>query len=162
MKKSDLEYGNVVEVRDGTRFLYQKSKVIEPSMDFISLSDGRHWLSLYYLTDDLKARHSICDACDIMKVYKDYTFKELLWERKETPRLTENEKAILRNIDKCVKYIARNMDDSLFVYDDKPVKTRDHWDCEFHIYYFPFDHLFQFIKWEDEEPYLIENLLKGE
>ena len=25
-----------------------------------------------------------------------------------------------------------------------------------------FDHLFQFIKWEDEEPYFIEDLLKGE
>ena len=25
-----------------------------------------------------------------------------------------------------------------------------------------FNHLFQFIKWEDEEPYNIEDLLKGE
>ena len=171
MKKSDLEYGNVVEIRDGTRFLYQKSKVIEPSMDFISLSDGRNWLSLYYLTDDLKARHRICDECDIIKIYKDYTCKELLWERKEKeeskPKLTKDEKAILRNLPKEYKYIARQKYGELVVYQCKPYKanTRDYWECyeismrEFLSLY---SHLFQFIKWEDEEPYLIEDLLKGE
>ena len=161
MKKSDLEYGNIVEVRDGTRFLYQKSKVIEPSIDFISLSDGRHWLSLYYLTDDLKARHRICDACDIMKVYKDYTCKELLWERKEIPQLTEDEKIILKNIPKKYKYIARDKSGLIFLCSKKPSKCDYSW-IGYNDIAFPFDHLFQFIKWEDEEPYSIEDLLKGE
>ena len=167
MKKSDLEYGNVVEVRDGTRFLYQKSKVIEPSMDLISLSNGRDWLSLYYLTDELEARHRIWDACDIMKVYKDYTCKELLWERKEKVKLTEDEKVILRNLPKEYKYIARQKYGELVVYQNKPYKanTRGYWECyeismrEFLSLY---NHLFRFIEWEDEEPYLIEDLLKGE
>ena len=161
MKKSDLEYGNVVEVRDGTRFLYQKSKVIEPSMDFISLIDGRHWLSLYYLTDDLKARHRICDACDIMKVYKDYTCTELLWERKDEPKLTEDEKVILRNLPKEYKWIARDLSGIVYRFIERPEKGQAIWHgCGQPI--IPFYHLFNFIKWEDEEPYSIEELLKGE
>ena len=169
MKKSDLEYGNVVEVRDGTRFLYQKSKVIEPSMDFISLSDGRYWLSLYYLTDDLKARHRICDECDIMKVYKDYTCKELLWERKEKEKvkLTEDEKVILRNLPKEYKYIARQKYGELAVYQSKPYKDNicgywEYYENSMRKFLSLYNHLFQFIKWEDEESYLIEDLLKGE
>ena len=161
MKKSDLKYGNIVEVRDGTRFLYQKSKVIEPSMDFISLSDGRHWLSLYYLTDDLKARHRICDACDIMKVYKDYTCIELLWEREKEPKLTEDEKVILRNVPKEYKWFARDINDCLYIYENKPEKGISIWEAS-GLPMTTFDHLFRFIEWEDEEPYSIEDLLKGE
>ena len=162
MKKSDLKYGNVVEVRDGTRFLYQKSKVIEPSMDFISLSDGRHWLSLYYLTDDLKARHRICDACDIMKVYKDYTCTELLWEREKEPKLTEDEKVILMNLPKEYRWIVRDSNGIVYAFIDKPHKSGLGWSSNFFGVLVLFEYLFQFIKWEDEEPYLIEDLLKGE
>ena len=161
MKKSDLKYGNVVEVRDGTRFLYQKSKVIEPSMDFISLSNGRDWLSLYYLTDDLEARHRICDACDIMKVYKDYTCIELLWEREKEPKLTEDEKVILRNLPKEYKWIARDLSGLVYIFIERPEKGQAIWyGCRQPM--IPFYHLFNFIQWEDEEPYSIEDLLKGE
>ena len=160
MKKSDLKYGNVVELRNGDNLLLCRWWTMNGG-ELIDLSGNGYTISCTYYCEDLTNINGF-ENLDIMKVYKDYTCKELLWERKEEPKLTEDEKVILKNIDKCVKYIARNMDGSLFVYDDKPVKTRDYWDCEFHIYYFPFDHLFQFIKWEDEEPYLIENLLKGE
>ena len=152
MEKSNLDYRNVVELRNGNKYLFYNE-------DFICLTDYG-CLPLESYRKDLTDIDGDVEF-DIIKVYKDYTLTELLWERKEKPKLTEDEKVILRNIDKCVKYIARNMDGSLFVYDDKPVKTRDHWDCEFHIYYFPFDHLFRLIEWEDEEPYSIEELLKN-
>ena len=157
MKKSDLKYGNVVETRNGD--FYVLVNAYNESI-LIALTSKYHFNFDAYYTD---LTHKCgFETMDIVKVYKDYTCKELLWERKEKPKLTEDEKAILSNIDKCVKYIARNMDGSLLVYEDKPVKAREHWDCEFQVYYFPFDLLFQFIKWEDEEPYSIEELLKGE
>ena len=157
MKKSDLKYGNVVETRNGD--FYVLVNAYNESI-LIALTSKYHFNFDAYYTD--LTNKCGFETMDIVKVYKDYTCKELLWERKEKPKLTEDEKAILSNIDKCVKYIARNMDGSLLVYEDKPVKAREHWDCEFQVYYFPFDLLFQFIKWEDEEPYSIEELLKGE
>ena len=77
--------------------------------------------------------------------------------------LTEDERVILRNLDKKWEWIARDEDGMLCVYNKiKPHKFVDMWkndvkscDCEI------FAHLFQFIKWGDDEPYNIEELLKG-
>lgn len=77
-------------------------------------------------------------------------------------RLTEDEKAILRNISKKYRYVARDEDGTLFVFTEKPFKLDYYWksgnEDEYSVYLF--NHLFRFIKWEDEEPYLIEDLLK--
>ena len=78
--------------------------------------------------------------------------------------LTEDERVILRNVDKKFKWIARSGRD-LKIYAKKPKKENIGWyivgirnfEC-----LFMFNHLFQFIKWEDDEPYNIEELLKGE
>ena len=78
-------------------------------------------------------------------------------------KLTEDEKVILRNIDNRNKWIARDGDGSLFVYCSKPIKKESSWVSEMFLDWcdiWIFKHLFQFIKWEDEEPYLIEDLLK--
>ena len=157
MKKSDLKYGNVVENRKGIKYLYH----CKNSAQFLNLDyDGFLWIrnfdeNLKYI-DDL-------NKFDIMKVYKDYTCKELLWERKEKPKikLTEDEKAILRNVPQYYKWIARDGNGVVCLYPDKPHKSKTIWENIFGIL-FPFHHLFQFIKWEDEEPYLIEELLGKE
>ena len=77
--------------------------------------------------------------------------------------LTNDEKIILRNIDKDFDYIVREKDDRLYLCCGKPIKENDEW-CITHgccaLISFPFDHLFQFIKWEDNEPYSIEELIK--
>ena len=96
-----------------------------------------------------------------MKVYKDYTCKELLWERKEKPQLTEDEKVILRNLPKHYEWIARDIDGCLYVYASKPKKGITMWESD-GLPMITFDHLFEFIKWEDDEPYSIEELLGGE
>lgn len=75
------------------------------------------------------------------------------------PQLTEDEKVILRNLPKKFKWIMRGKNNYLFICIDKPqkgfnVRLED-------IMIIPmFEDLFQFIKWEDEEPYNIEELLK--
>ena len=156
MKKRDLEYGNVVETREGIKYLYHCMN----SDKFLNLDDyGFLWICDF--DKNLKHIYDL-NEFDIMKVYKDYTCKELLWERKETPKLTEDEKVILRNLPKEYKWIARDEEGDLAVHNVKPYKSPEFWVSESDIaweYLVPFNNLFQFIKWEDDEPYSIEELL---
>ena len=158
MKKSDLKYGNVVETREGMKYLYHCNN----SAQFLNLDhDGFLWIRNF--DENLKDIDDL-NEFDIMKVYKDYTLKELLWERKET-KLTKDEKVILRNIYKEYKWITRDEEGDLAVHNVKPYKSPEFWVSESNIaweYLVPFNNLFQFIKWEDDEPYLIEDLLGGE
>ena len=154
MKKSDLKYGNVVETREGIKYLYHCTN----SDKFLNLDfDGFLWIRNF----DENLNIIDCDnGLDIMKVYKDYTCKELLWERKD-PKLTEDEKVILRNLPKEYKWIVRDHIGSLWIFENKPNNNIFGW------FYstastLPFPNLFKFIKYEDKEPYSIEELLGEE
>ena len=76
--------------------------------------------------------------------------------------LTEVERMILENLGEGYSYIARDRDGSLSVYFGKPSKGGDKWNSRGFIFnsFRCFSHLFQFIKWEDEEAYDIYELLK--
>ena len=159
MNKSDLKYGNVVETRNKAVYLYNLTGV--PLLNF----NGEEGKDISQYKKDLTFINNTYPELDIMKVYKDFTFKEVLWERKEKPKLTDDEKAILRNINENYVWIARDNDGMLFVFTVKPFKMDYYWKCEYEVdecCVYLFDHLFQFIKWEDEEPYFIEDLLKGD
>ena len=154
MKKSDLKYGNVVETREGIKYLYH----CKNSDKFLNLDDdGFLWIRNF----DENLNIIDCDnGLDIMKVYKDYTLKELLWKRKD-PKLTEDENVILRNLPKEYKWIARDLSGMVYIFIERPEKGQAIWyGCGQPM--IPFYHLFQFIQWEDEEPYLIEELLGKE
>ena len=155
MKKSDLKYGNVVETREGMKYLYH----CKNSDKFLNL-DYNGFLWIRNFDENLKCFYDL-NKLDIMKVYKDYTCKELLWERKEKPKPTYDEKIILRNLPEKYKWIARDKNGLIFLCSKKPSKCDYSW-IGYNDIAFPFDHLFQFIQWEDKEPYSIENLLKGE
>ena len=101
---------------------------------------------------------NICSEADENKI------KEILMKNVK-PTLSEAERVILENIDKDYKWIARDeAENMLFIYHRKPYKNDyGNWlnggtnhGLEL------FNHLFQFITWQDEEPYNIEELLKGE
>lgn len=156
MKKSDLKYGNVVETRNGARYLYHCA-ISDKLLHLESLG----YVNLDNYNENLKFNNGNLNEFDIMKVYKDYTCKELLWERKEKPQLNEDEKAILRNVPKHYKWIARDKCGTICVFIDKPHKSGLGWGGNFFEVLVLFSHLFQFIKWEDDEPYSIEELLKG-
>jgi hypothetical protein len=89
--------------------------------------------------------------------------KESIIKLPKKPKLTEDEKAILRNMPKKYKYIARDYWGELYIYENKPKKGDNRW-IIFGSDYFNnlnmFQHLFQFIKWEDKEPYNIQELLE--
>ena len=154
MKKSDLKYGNVVETRSGDKYLYTYHDEEDIFVDLTG--DGYYYYESLYINTS-----GINSDIFIIKVYKDYTCKELLWERKEKPQLTEDEKVILRNLPKEYKWIARDLSGMVYIFIERPEKGQAIWyGCGQPM--IPFYHLFKFIKWEDEEPYSIEELLKGE
>lgn len=107
-------------------------------------------------------------------VYKKYSNKEystlvdvinwLLTEHKEPIKLTQAEKHILESINKTFRYIARDRNETLNVFEYKLSKDNyGEWVlplgaiCTFCL----FDKMFNFIKSEDKEPYLIEDILNN-
>ena len=157
MKKNDLKHGNAVKLRNGDTMLFCWHF---PDEILVNL-EGRKFITFDSYRDNLTDIDNAVEF-DIMKVYKDYTCKELLWERKEAPKLTEDEKAILRNVPKYYKWIVRDKCGTIRVFINKPHKSGLGWGGNFFEVLVLFDHLFQFIKWEDEEPYSIEDLLGEE
>lgn len=80
------------------------------------------------------------------------------------PTLSEAERVILENIDKDYRWIARDKDNSLWLYGDRPIKKSACWSNEYSEIgeeFAFYKHLFQFITWQDDEPYNIEELLNG-
>ena len=171
MKKSDLVSGkHILETRMGDRFLV--------AGDYLPDIDGNGFMTLISYRDDLKQvdRGLSGDAYDICKVYEIIyhmgllflsermdTACKLVWERK--PELSEAERVILENVDKKYKWITRDgyietngMLGELGLFEDKPKKKNDYW---FGAGYaiFTFSNLFKMVKWEDEEPTLIADLL---
>ena len=73
-------------------------------------------------------------------------------EHKEPITLSEAERIILENIDKEYKWVARDCESDLYVQNEKHEVN----------YLRTFNHLLQFITWEDSTPYNIAELLKGE
>ena len=155
MKKNDLKHGNAVKLRNGDTMLFCWHF---PDEILVNL-EGRKFITFDSYRDNLTDIDNAVEF-DIMKVYKDYTCKELLWERKEKKLvISEDEKVILRNVPKHYEWIARDIDGHLYIYASKPKKGLTIW-VDTGLPMVSFDHLFQFIQWEDDEPYLIEDLLK--
>jgi hypothetical protein len=77
---------------------------------------------------------------------------------------TDDELCILRNIDKEYKWIARDEEDGgICIFIEKPLRKEHLWDfkrsshyIEFHCY----NHLFNSITWEDEEPVYIDDYVE--
>ena len=72
---------------------------------------------------------------------------------------TKDEKIIAKNIDKEYKWMARDSDGNLCVYEEKPRKRKGGgWYSDGYKYISYFNHLFSAIKWKDDEPTLIRDI----
>ena len=89
MNKNYLKFGNVVETKEGHRYLVPP--IIKDRL--IGLTEENNLL-VEYIKEDLSNEYP---KLDIMKVYKDYTMKELLWERPQE-LLTQEEKDYLKAV----------------------------------------------------------------
>ena len=83
----------------------------------------------------------------------------------EKPTITSREKNFLDVLLPSCKYIARGKNNLLYVYHDKPIRGNVFWISDYASHDMPKDmygDVFSFIKWEDEEPWSIEDLKKLE
>ena len=144
--KSDLRDGDIVMYANGQiRFVEHGLLLNENRFN----SNGL----IYY---DEELIHKSIEDLNIVEVYHS------IWKR-EKQTITSDEKVLLENIAKNFKYIARNHDSTLFLFGDKPTKEKSMWVRALDSYASSFtiySHLFPMVKWEDEEPWLIEDLLK--
>ena len=98
--------------------------------------------------------------------------KRMQWsesEYVEKPTITSREKKFLDLLLTKWKYIARDENKNLYVFDSLPIKGYDGWRienismCDYcYISKKLFGDMFDFIKWEDEKPWSIEDLKKLE
>lgn len=167
MRKSDLVSGkHIVETRIGDRLLV--------AGDYLPDIDGNGFMALASYRDDLKQVDGGLsgDAYDICKVYEIVkhmglpilannmdTACKIVWERK--PELSEVERVILENVDKEYKWMAKDATGEIYLYKEKPVKSRGVWllginkTASMH----QFNDLFKMIDADAWEPTLIADLL---
>lgn len=164
MKKSDLEDGAILILRDGSVCIKINNCIINSNGDYCSLDR---------YGEDLKHINPKANRYDVMKVanygvesvqghvkYKNYN-----WVREEKLKLTVREIELLKAL-KVLDFnsIARDQNGDLNVFKStRIVKHSNEWisaglTSPTHIMIDEDE--FQFIKWEDEEPYSIRNLLK--
>lgn len=92
-------------------------------------------------------------------IYSNWEDAPVIWKRQEKPILSNNEYIILKNIDSDYQYIARDKNGLLYLYDIKPQKYNNHWNGDESTEFNMYSNFFKFIKWRDDEPYFIPNLL---
>lgn len=91
---------------------------------------------------------------------KRYEWSESEYVEKHT--ITSKEKKFLDLLLPNYKYIAREKNGFLLVYTEKPIKILETWGLANCALMNMFDIKFDFIKWEDKEPWRIEDLKKLE
>lgn len=151
MKKSDLVAGkHVVKYRDGSvRIVGENGGLFDSEM--------KKQNTLNCFDENLKDSDCV-RGLDIVSVYE----LTEVWKREE-PTITEDEKAILRSLPKEYRFITRDKSGELYIYGDKPKKGYGGvWENGignkvFHL--MMFNHLFQMVRWEDDEPWKFEDLL---
>lgn len=98
------------------------------------------------------------DCSDCLKL----SLMDLLEEYKETVKLPKFEYEYLKFAkENGYNFIARDKNNNLYLYSNKPWKAENDWDYEDRTTPV-FAELFKFVKWENESPMLIEELLKCE
>ena len=167
--KSDLKNGMVVESRNGWKFLYMSEQLIG--------KDIYDNINLHY-NDNLS--HSSKSKLDIVKVYNvnwenvhflEDIFNNLttIWEcaKKEYPILTKYQYELLKKLNGDFNWVARSEIGELHLYSGNimPYRRRGwgFWEHEDGAKFFLFDCLddFDFVKWEDEEPWNIKELIEN-
>lgn len=112
--------------------------------------------------------YSHCNMCrfqqtDCNRGLTEWAYEEAEEEKKtEPPKLTPEEHIFIKNF--YGGYMARDIDGELFIYDSEPEREGDMWEASpIGGYYNIKKELFKdVVKWEDEEPWRVEDLQKLE
>ena len=126
----------------------------------------KYYDELLNLKDDVNCyftKHIMKEKCESKNSCAECGRAFIRWLNEEYRKpiaISADEKVILRNLPEEFKYIARDQSSGIYIYREKPTKSRYEWIDETAMSLKPYTHLFQFVKWEDDEPYSIEELLK--
>ena len=99
-----------------------------------------------------------CDRCG--KCTEGQLIKWLLEENIEKPKLTKKERMFCELVE--TGWIARDKNGSIWWNDKRPTKQVRTWSGARNVFHVGAITKFSFIKWEDEEPWSVEDLLKLE
>ena len=168
MKISDLKFGMVVELKNGRLCLieptynysclsvkeYLNNGEIENNVQFRNIIDASLECRLSDFNDNLIDNDICGEDFSIVKIYEDYTLKNLLWERKET-LLTDDEREWLSAVIKpfrdkveCIEVEGKN-----FLYLEFTLNCED-------AFYLPYiqNLPFKFKGLEKDKKYTLEEL----
>ena len=81
-------------------------------------------------------------------------------EQEATPGITRLEEEVLKAVPPTFRYIARDKGGKLFVYYAKPRKGDEEWLSSYPCAILPLIGLFEWIRFEDDEPWCIDDLVK--
>lgn len=83
----------------------------------------------------------------------------------KSDKLIPEEQNISSFVSKDYAWIARDKSNKLYIYKDKPIKllNLEYWDSRIGIprEFKQYNHLFQFIKWTDKEPFNVNDIVDG-
>lgn len=143
---------NVLNAEKFRKEILENSNVV---FDF-SMSKDKHTIKKCLGVCDDCFFHEAGDHCSNIKV------KWLLSEYKEPVKLARFEHDVLKYLLEKTQYrfIARERNDTIYIYKRKPKKGSDAWEIISGMRNFNlFINLFPFIEWEDSEPTSIEYVL---
>ena len=106
---------------------------------------------LVYVVD-----HMVKKAYLLLNEVNDITNIIKLPKKKE---FTDDELAIMRSLPKLYEWIARDGSGRMFMYNVKPKKSDSYWEAQNTLWnsVVMFEHIFNSITWEDEEPIFIDD-----
>lgn len=115
--------------------------------------------------DGLRCENCIFDEGDKCDCGCNYSrMKWMLSEYREPVKISKLEYGILEYLfkNKQYKFIVRERNDCLYIYKSSPKKEVDGWQSlSMSCGLGPFNGLFEFVTWKDEEPTSIERLLQN-
>ena len=161
--RDDLQVNDIVTTRAGSTYLvygFNGKLFATRKQEYLAFNGYNNDLTLKQGAEfDIVKVQRPNEAYQL--VVREWAKAPVIWERKEVPLLSEAEYHILNSLFKEWKWIARDKNGSLFLYDKKPYKYASHWTytskyTKLDIY----EHLFLFVKWKDDEPWEITKLLE--
>ena len=115
--------------------------------------------TIYFITDNIlqykiNSYHSKVSNLKVNEIIK-------ITKLPKKKQFSQDELCILRNIDKEYTWIARDEeDDGICIFIEKPLRKNHIWDLKrssHYMFFSCYNHLFNSIQWEDEEPIYIDD-----
>lgn len=99
------------------------------------------------------------DLEEIANIWAENNHEEYI----EKPKISRSDRTFLDYIPDYYKYMARDEDGMLFTYKERPRRRSEMWICDSELFgIYKAKVRFPMVKWEDKEPWLVEDIKKFE